>query len=204
MKFRRLGGFTLLEILIAIAIFGILSVLAYQTLAVSMTNAEILEDRMDRLQSIQQTMRLLGRDIVQAAPRPIRDPLNDELRPAFLVNPGGEFALEITHTGWPNPAGMPRSTLQRSAYRIEDGVLLRAYWTVLDPTLANEPLVTELLDEVDSIVFRFFVGGGQWTDQWPPAGVGGGNAAIVRPRMVEVVLTLADEGEITRYFEVAP
>lgn len=200
----RSRGFTLVEILVALAIFGVLSLLAYQTLALSMTNAEILEDRMNRLQAIQQTMRLLGRDIVQAAPRPIRDPLNDEQRPAFLVNPSGEFALEVTHAGWPNPAGMPRSTLQRSAYRIEDGVLVRAYWTVLDSTLNNQPLVTELLDEVESIVFRFFVGGGQWTEEWPPTGVGGGNASVVRPRMVEVVLTLADEGEIIRYFEVAP
>lgn len=200
----RAAGFTLVEILVALAIFSILSMLAYQTLALSMTNAEILEDRMNRLQAIQQTVRILGRDIVQAAPRPIRDPLNDESRPAFLVDPGGEFALEVTHTGWPNPAGTPRSTLQRSAYRIEDGVLLRAHWTVLDPTLANEPLVTELLDEVDTIAFRFFVGGGQWTEQWPPAGIGGGNAATVRPRMVEVVITLLDEGPIMRYFEVAP
>ena len=56
---------------------------------------------MDRLQAVQQTMRLLGRDVVQAAPRPVRDPLNGNLRPAFLVNPGGEFA------GAPPPAAPP-------------------------------------------------------------------------------------------------
>jgi general secretion pathway protein J len=201
---RRNRAFTLIEVLVAMAIFGVLSMLAYRALAMSMTNAEILEDRMDRLQAIQQTMRLLARDIVQAAPRPVRDPLNDELRPAFLVAPGGEFALEVTHAGWPNPAGGKRGTLQRSAWRIEDGVLVRVHWNVLDPTLSTEPLVTELVDEVDGITFRFALGSGEWSEQWPPLGAGGADAAFLRPRMVEVILTLADEGELVRYFEVAP
>ncbi len=201
-SYRR-RGFTLIEVLVAMAIFGVVSVLAQQTLAASMRNAEILEQRMDRLQAIQQTMRLLGRDIVQAAPRPIRDPLDDSVRPAFLVVPGGEFALELTHAGWPNPAGVKRGIFQRSAYRIEDGVLLRAYWNVLDPTLSNEPVVTELLDEVDSIEFRFYLGNGQWAEQWP-ARRGGANPLYDRPRLVQVVLALADEGELVRLFEVAP
>lgn len=204
MNSMRCRGFTLIEVMVAFAIFGVLSLLAYQSLAMSITNAEILEDRMNRLQAIQQTMRLLGRDIVQAAPRPVRDPLNDGLRPAFLVAAGGDFALEITHAGWPNPAGVQRSTLQRSAYRIDDGTLVRLYWNVLDPTLANEPLVTELLDDVESIVFRFYVGNGEWAEQWPPRGAGGAAAAFTRPRMVEVTLTLTDEGELTRFYEVAP
>ena len=204
MNSRRCHGFTLIEVLVAMAIFGVVSVLAQQTLAASMRNAEILEQRMDRLQAIQQTMRLLGRDIVQAAPRPIRDPLDGSVRPAFLVVPGGEFALELTHAGWPNPAGVRRGVFQRSAYRIEDGVLFRAYWNVLDPTLSNEPVVTELLQEVDSIEFRFYLGNGQWAEQWPPRGSGSGNALYDRPRVVQLVLTLADEGELVRLFEVAP
>lgn len=201
---RRRSGFTLIEVLVAMAIFALMSVLAQQALSASLRNAEILEARMDRLQAIQQTMRLLGRDVVQAAPRPVRDPLNANLRPAFLVTPGGEFALELTHAGWPNPAGVKRSVLQRSAYRIEDGVLIRVYWNVLDATLNNEPVVTELLDEVESIEFRFYLGNGQWANQWPPRGGGGGAALFDRPRMVQVLLTLADEGELVRYFEVAP
>ena len=83
-------------------------------------------------------------------------------------------------------------------------MLSRLYWTVLDPTLNADPLVTDLLEEVDGISFRFYFGNGEWTEQWPPLGGDGADAAFSRPRMVEVVLTLRDEGELTRYFEVAP
>ena len=192
------------EVLVALAIFGVLSILAYQALGQTLSNAELLNERMDRLRAIQQTMRLLGRDLTQAVPRPVRDPLTNGIRPALRTVPGTEFALEVTHGGWPNPAGIPRSTLQRSSYRIEDGELIRYHWAVLDPTLATEPLATVLLDGVESIEFNYLPPGGEWSEQWPPFGVGGAPTLRMRPHVAEVVLTLANEGEIRRFFEVAP
>lgn len=202
---RLQKAFTLIEVLVSLAIFGVLSVLAYQALAMTLDNADLLNDRMDRLRAVQQTMRLLGRDLTQASPRPVRDPLTGGVVPALRTVPGTEFALEITHGGWPNPAGLARSTLQRSSYRIEDGELLRYHWGVLDPALASEPLVTVLLDEVESIEFRYKPpGGGDWLQQWPPFGATGAPSLRMRPHVVEVVLTLGNEGEIRRFFEVAP
>lgn len=199
---RVQNGFTLIEVLVALAIFGMLSVLAYEAIGQSLSNAELLNARMDRLRSIQQTMRLLGRDILQTAPRPVRDPLGGEYVAAIRTEPGTEFALEVTRGGWPNPAGLPRGTLQRAGYRVEDGELIRVHWNVLDPTLNNEPLAIALIDGVDSIVFNYLPPGGDWTDRWPPQG--GSEALRLRPQVVEVVLTLTDEGEIRRFFEVVP
>lgn len=204
MKFPRSAAFTLIEVLVALAIFGILSVMAYQALGQSLTNADLLNDRMDRLRAIQQTMRLIGNDVRQAAPRPIRDPLNGAMLPAMRTDPGSEFALEVTRGGWSNPAGLPRGTLQRAQYRIEDGELVRYHWTVLDPTLSNEALATVLIDQIDSIVINYLPPGGDWSSQWPPFGVTGQQALRMRPQIVEVVLTLPDQGEIRRFFEVAP
>lgn len=197
-------GFSLIEVLVALAIFALMSVLAYQALGSSMSNAEVLGDRMDRLRSIQQAMQFLGRDLVQAAPRPVRNALTEGSRPALVVSPGSEFALEITHAGWPNPAGLPRGTMQRSAYRIEDGNLIRLHWNALDVPLSSEPVATVLLEDVESLYFRFFLGDGQWSEQWPPLGAGGPAVLSLRPRLAEVVLTLPDEGELRRFFEVAP
>lgn len=200
----RVRAFTLIEVLVSLAIFAILAALAYGALSQTLNSAEMLNDRMDRLQALQRAMRLLSEDFEQMSPRPIRDDLGDGFVPALSTDFQSGFALELTHGGWSNPAVLPRSTLQRSAYRIEDDELVRYHWRVLDRTLANEPLGVTLLDGVESIVFRFMESNGDWTDAWPPRNLPGALGARQRPRAVEIVMTLTEEGEIRRLLEVAP
>lgn len=199
MTSRRSHGFTLIEVLVAMAIFGVLTILAYMALAQTLASAEMLTERMDRLQAIQRTMRYLGNDLSSAAPRPVRDELGTSYMPAVMVSPANNFALAVTHGGWTNPAGLPRSTQQRSVYRLEDGKLFRIYYNVLDATYSNDALSTEILDGVESLEFRLLLDNGQTTNQWPPDGT----PENYRPRAVEIILTLEGEGEIRRIIEVA-
>lgn len=201
---RRGDGFTLIEVLVALAVFGVLSVMAYMALGQTLSNADMLGVRMERLEAIQRTIRYLDSDLMQAAPRPVRGLLGDGYEPAIRSSFGSEYALEVTHGGWTNPAGLPRGTLQRSAYRLEDGELIRYHWRVLDRTVNNEPIEMLLLDGVESIEFRYLTTDGEGSEQWPPTNVAGPGAFRLRPRGVEVVLTLTDEGEIRRLVEVAP
>ena len=180
-------GFTLIELLVALAVFGMLAALASMTLGQTLSNADMLTTRMDRLQSLQRTVSMLSTDLLQAAPRPIKDDFGD-FQPALISTFSTEFALQLTHGGWPNSSGVPRSTMQRTAYRIEDGELLRYHWNVLDRTAANVPVATVLLDDVDSLTFRFLQPNGEWTDQWPPLAVQAGNNSALLPRAVEIVL----------------
>jgi general secretion pathway protein J len=96
---------------------------------------------------------------------------------------------QLTHSGWPNSAGVPRSTQQRTAYRIEDNELIRYHWNVLDRTVNNIPVATILLDEVDSLTFRFLQTNGDWSDQWPPISAQTSSNSINMPRAVEIILT---------------
>ena len=89
-------GFTLIEVLVAMAIFGVLTILAYMALAQTLANSEMLTDRMDRLQAIQRTMRYLGNDLTAAAPRPVRDELGVTYLPAVMVSRANDFALAVT------------------------------------------------------------------------------------------------------------
>lgn len=199
---RRDSGFTLIEILVALAVFGVMAALAYSALAQTLANADMLTERMERLQRVQRAIRILDADLLQAAPRPIRDPLTDSIAPALRSELGIDFALELTRTGWNNPAGLPRSTQQRSAYRLEEDELVHYRWIVLDRTLANEPLRTVLLDGVEGLAFQYLGVNGEWSPVWPPR-----TANInprLRPRAVEYTLTLTQEGEITRLLEIAP
>lgn len=200
---RRCRGFTLIEVLVALAIFGVLSALAFMTVDRTLANAELLGDRMDRLQAIQRSVRLLSTDLMQTVRRPVRDELGDTYMPSLRSDLLADFALELTHAGWPNPAGLPRSTLQRTAYRLEDETLIRIHWNVLDRTYANEGYVTELLEDVEGLNFRFLQANGEWIEQWPPQTRQGALGNVLRPRAVEIVLTLYDEGEIRRIVEVA-
>jgi len=204
MKRYSPAGFTLIEVLVALAVFGVMSMLAYSALGSTLANADYLSDRMERLQSVQRTIRYLSSDLIQSAPRPVRSQLGDSYEPAMRSILAAEFVIELTHGGWGNPAGLPRGTFQRVAYRLEDGELLRYYWGVLDRTYANEPIVTVMLDDVEDLRFRFYSASGEPSEIWPPQAQQGGAGLRMLPRAVEIVLTLPDQGEITRLLEVAP
>lgn len=200
---RRQRAFTLIEVLVALAVFGVLSAMAYMTLGQTLSNSDMLTERMDRLQAIQRTVNYISNELLQAAPRSIRADLG-QAEPALRSSFAADFALEVTHNGWPNSAGVPRSTQQRTAYRIEDEELVRYHWNVLDRTVNNIPVATILLDDIESLTFRFLLDNGDWTDQWPPIATVAASDSTLLPRAVEVTLILPDEGEITRIVEVSP
>ena len=196
-------GFTLVELLVALAIFAILSVLAYGGYNNSVKQNEIARTSMQRLEALQTTMRLLTQDIEQLSPRPVRDVLGDARLPALLADRRDQNIFSLTRAGWTNPAGLPRPTLQRVSYLLdEDGKLIRQHYNVLDATLANEPVKRELIDRVKSVRLRYMDGQKQWQDQWPPLNSPPAALARGRPVAVELKIELEDIGEITRIIEV--
>lgn len=201
---RRNRGMTLIELLVAVFAFAVMSTLAYSALGQMLSNSDVLNSRMQRVQEVQIAMRYLESDLLQTAPRPVRDELGENYRLAVQSDLSSQFALELTHSGWSNPAGLPRSTQQRVAYQLVDGELRRYHWYVLDRTFSNEPVETVLIDNADSLLFRFLDASGEWTEQWPPQLASQAVSLTNRPRAVEIRLTLADEGELRRIVEVAP
>jgi general secretion pathway protein J len=194
------NGFTLLELLVAMGIFAVLAAMAYSGLNSVMTARQVTNQHADRLAQLQMAFLWLGRDVEQAVDRSIRDEYGD-VQPAMLGVETGRYQLELTHTGWRNPAGRARSNLQRVAYGIRDGALVRAYWNVLDRAQDSQPLESVLLDEVDKLELRFLDEKSKWRDSWP-GGQLGSRPSTVPPKAVEVTLETKAEGRITRLFRV--
>jgi len=110
--------------------------------------------------------------------------------------------VELSHGGWPNGAGTPRGTVQRVSYRLEERTLIRDYWTVTDPTLANVPVSRRLLTQVDRIDIRYMNSGREWVTQWPDLDSAGDLGFRSRPMAVEITIVLTDYGELRRVIEV--
>ncbi len=200
MNRRSQAGFTLLEILVAVAVFAVMGVMAYGGLQAVITQQEIARDNAARLRAVQFAVRRMALDLQQIQPRPVRDELGDGYRSAVLADERNLFDIELTRGGWSNPLAQPRAAIQRVAYRLEDGRLIRVHWFVPDHTLGEEPTEREMLDGVFDLRFRFLGRGAEWVTQWP-ATIGGDPADL--PRAIEVTIELEDWGEIRRLIEVA-
>ena len=199
---RRPEGFTLLEVLVAVAIFTVVGALALGGYNELIKQSGIAETGAARTRAVQRAVQRMALDFSMLEPRPVREPLGEAIEPALRAESGSARIADLTRAGWSNPAGIPRSTLQRVAYQFEDETLRREYWVVLDRTLAAEPVSTVLLDEVSEVKLRFLDGNQDWHDQWPPPGYSAPNAPRVLPSAVEITLELTDWGKIVRLVEV--
>jgi general secretion pathway protein J len=194
---RTQAGFTLVELLVASAILVVLGVAGYVGLDVVLGTAERTTQESQRLHRLQRCFTQLAMDLEQALGRPIRDDLGDEQ--AALSYQSGLASLEFTRGGLPNPAGWPRSSMQRVAYSLEEDKLARVYWRELDRLQGSEPVRRVLLDRVTSLEFRFLDAQSEWHDQWPPLS-GGSLQVSTIPAAVELKLELEDWGELRRVY----
>lgn len=197
-------GFTLLELLIAIAIFAVVSVMALTGYNELITQRERAAETMQRIRTVQRAVTRITQDLEQLEPRPIRDATANTTNPALYMNAANVYLMELTRAGWSNPVGLPRATLQRVGYRLVNGTLYRDYWTVLDRGLSSTPVQTEMLGKVTSLTLRFMDGNRQWQTSWPADSIGGTGTARARalPLAVELTLVLEDWGEIKRIVEI--
>ena len=203
MPFRpdRQTGFTLLELLVAIAIFGIISALALGGLNAIATQQDIGRNQILRLGDLQRTVRFLTEDFTQLNPRYVRDILGQASEPPLIAELADGTIVRLSRGGWRNPVPMPRGTLQRVQYRIDEDILYREYWPVMDYPLDMEPRQVELIDNIEELQIEYLDDQSEWQVQWPPLRADQ-SAAFVYPRAVRITLTLTDWGDIIRVVDL--
>ncbi|CED58304.1 general secretion pathway protein J [Moritella viscosa] len=189
------SGFTLIEMMIAIAIFALLSLGAYQVLQGVLRSDEISKNHGNALKQLQRAMVIVERDFQQMNARNNRS--DDELTAMPLQ--AGKFMFDsdddgiaFVRSGWRNPLSqLPRSSLQRVMYRVKDAHLERLSYVYLDPTIGEEPKRQLILENVESLTFEFYHEN-KWSETW--------TNKTALPEGVKMTLTLKGFGEIQRLF----
>jgi general secretion pathway protein J len=191
-------GFTLIEVMVAISIFAVLSLGAYQMLQTIIDSHDRVRQSSENVLQLNLALTIVKRDFNQFAPRPVRDRYGEPL--ASLVFEGDEFSVEFTRRGWNNPAGRLRSRLQRVAYSVDydEKTLTRHFWEVLDRAEDSEPISKVILHNVTDFRATGFAGSeGDLEDDFDLDDVGDGV-----PVAVEVVISTEASGDIRRLFQL--
>ena len=191
------AGFTLVELLVALAIFALMSV-AGVTLLRSATDTQLaVKDRLEVLSRGNRLYNALEGDLAQAVKRPVRD-LAGQAVPAFIQSDpavaGSLFGF--VRAGWSNFDESPRAGLQRISYTLDGGALKRVSWPMLDGAPPND--AASLVENVSSTKVRFRDNKGEWRDDWTATD------ADALPRAVELRLTVQGQPEQRMLFLVGP
>lgn len=194
-------GFTLLEVLIAVTVFAIFSVMAYGGLMQLLDNRARVDAERVFWREIALAFVRIERDFSLARNRAIREgDGTKQSDSAFRGQPYDPRALaepsvEFTRGGVLVPNGFT-GDLQRVGYQLIDGNLTRLTWPVLDRAPVTEPDAAPLLRDVETFEVRFYQNGA-WIDRWPPLGT---TQHPPLPRAVEVTVGLKVRGMYKRVF----
>ncbi|MGC1386417.1 MAG: type II secretion system minor pseudopilin GspJ [Steroidobacteraceae bacterium] len=107
----RIRGFTLVELLVALLILGIMSALGYGTYRQGRLSAERTEEALKRSREIEYGMRVVTMDFGQMTPRPVRDPLGQTRLPALHGLSGNGTSAGVTGESF-GSASSGSSTMQ--------------------------------------------------------------------------------------------
>ena len=190
---RNSNGFTLLELIVAVAVFALVAVMAQAGLRQVIADADALRAASERQREVQLLLLRLERELGQLLARPVRSAYGEE-RAALL---GRSDALEYSTLAFVDGA---RLAPQRPALSLRGRELLLIRQTRLDAGPGTPRIVQVLSNEVEAFAVSFLAIDGDSHPRWPPPRQGGDAASL--PRAILLRLRLADLGEIERLIEL--
>lgn len=190
---NKQNGFTLLELLIALFVFTILSMMLMSALHNIINIQSGTEANAARLRQVQVAMLLMQRDVEQTVERPIINAAGKEEQ-AVVGTPQG---FTLTHMGFANPLGTAvQSSLQRTRYYWSKEVLVRQTWASVDMAAGTPSRIKPLLYNVTGARFSYLDKEGQFREQWPVQG----RTKQGLPLAIKVDLTIAHWGSLSQIY----
>lgn len=217
-------GFTLLEMVIAIAISAVVAAMAYQSFDAASRNSERTREVLQSVNKLDKAWQLIGQDMRNIVPLNAQMP-NPQVRfESASQKTKGKDTFQVlmvfARRGWVNPLGRLRSDLQQVNYRVAEGKLWRDYLPERNVPLENIDFERDsfhqlLLDDVIDVQVRFLsdslikangksaLEGSEysksWEPTWPPINGVGGSAM---PIALEITIEVEGVGSSVRLFEI--
>jgi general secretion pathway protein J len=156
------AGFTLVEVMVALLIFGMIAAAGVAILSFSVRSQVTTGAKLDDAAAIGRTVSILSADLGQSVNRPSRDE-GGTVRPAFVGDAAG---VSLVRLGWSNVDAAARPAAQKVAYRLGVGTLERSAYPMLDGAAPLPPAV--LMTRVRALRLRYRYKGA-WSDRWDGA-----------------------------------
>lgn len=182
---NRERGFTLVELMVTLLIFGMLAAAGVGLLRFSVDAQAATKTRLNAMASERRIESLIASDTAQAVPRVTRNEAGDPVQ-AFEGGPNG---FTLVRAGVDPLDESSRPSLQKVGYRLEGGRLVRQVWPMLDGAHPAAPSI--IAERVAAVTWRYRAKDG-WRALWDPL------RADLLPRAIEMVVQPV-QGPVMRY-----
>lgn len=197
---RRVSGFTLIELVVSLAIFAVIFVVSYETLGSILDGKSTLDSQRQQWQQLDMAFTQMQDDFRFATPRPTRDLDGTTLPPLVGMTTDARAlarpTLELTRGGIYTLVSKSETGFRRIAYRLQDNTLYREIWPTLDRKFDAQPTSVLMATGISAIDIRYLDRHEQWNGHWPTTP----ETRTELPLAVDVSLTLADNSRLNRLF----
>ncbi len=179
-------GFTLLELLIALAILGVIAYVTFASIKQISIQGSVLIEKQQVVAKLQTAIAIMENDFLQIAPRDIRNE-DGIFIPAMYLDINGE--IEFSRAG---SAPLDQINLQRVSYKLDGDKLYRKTWNNLDRAIGDVGASAIILEQVNDFNIEL-LGEEGWVSEWPES-----NDGSYLPRMIKITLDIENQKHVTR------
>ncbi|ATF09483.1 type II secretion system minor pseudopilin GspJ [Candidatus Enterovibrio altilux] len=200
-KFRlpkrwKIHGFTLVEVMLALMIFAMLSISANQIFHNVNAANQQTKKVSDALIALQRSIVIMDSDFRQILARYYRNGGNES--DEILLEMGDNLlnseaaGIRFVRGGWANPQQLlPRGEVVKVGYRLQNKKLERIRWMFADDSSSTEPAFITLMEDVTNLQFEVF-DDARWQTHW--------NTPHALPEAIRVTLRTDHYGDFTRIY----
>ncbi|MFZ4214250.1 type II secretion system minor pseudopilin GspJ [Pantoea endophytica] len=178
----RQHGFTLIEMLIALAIFSVISLTGFQLLQTTLRAQQVTQNQTLQLSELTRLFTLLEQDLLHALIMPAAV---TRQQPAFRAGEN-QVVLQLTRRNWLNPLSERRASLQQVTWRTEGKSLVRSHL----------PEGTHIVhfEGIEHVQMRFF-SAGKWQNKW--------TSHYSLPQAIDITIITSRWGAINRVLRLS-